>query len=809
MEPFAVPLTPRPELNSTSPVPTQIKDKKGRSTSCYLCQKRKQKCDQRSPSCTNCIKTQTTCIQPPRYGTSNKANVKSEYTIFLEKKVQRLERLLETHPREENGEASTKYRKIRPLLNPHEVQPSVNRFYSAVSKPYDEFLLEFADNYNSSMIARFRLQEFFKKEPVFDVDAKLAKHLVDIYFALLQYKFPALNEQEVLRFQTDYYNGIQPRSEDDYHFGCARMFLVYSLSSMLHETTGKYKGPEPLQYFSSALRHIVLMKNALKLQKIELLMLLSCNLIRTDKDSNGLYDVICESMSLCIELKLEKTASYRNIPPAKKDRQMRLFWCCYLLEKAIAVAVSKPFVLRESETDRDLPVFEYEPSKAMHPTDGPFFINQIIKIRRTEARFIEQLNILGSTSITTKDQLPAVEQFFQELQTWRNECHGFTRGIENETLNIYYYRSVRNLIQPFLELLDPEDRLFKECQAAAGQICQSIKAFHQKTIRGFSLINVHTTFIAGVTLIYCLWLHRNRDDMRRKLLGDDKKHTRPVVSETLFAGLDDLRACSISLYVMSERTKFALSFRETFEELMHATIGNLILRCGPDSSEVSNHPPIAMPPATMRKPLQHYTVESELNMKPTDADRREEEEMSKRRGQLTRSTIPKGLNHLLIHSPPLPAQNSYLAPHVASSPSSLRSTASALTEQPITTASISSPQPLKLLPTGETYSPQPMPQPMPQPYMAPPFNSVQNIPEMMPFVGRTTAMINNISVWTGESGQQIPQTGLSMMQGSNKPLNMGTQLPMYDVGYSQPDDMFAWPWQNDQLPDAGDFAFLP
>ncbi|KAG7809256.1 hypothetical protein KL921_003253 [Ogataea angusta] len=234
---------------------------------------------------------------------------------------------------------------------------------------------------------------------------------------------------------------------------------------------------------------------------------------------------------------------------------------------------------------------------------------------------------------------------------------------------------------------------------------------------------------------------------------------------------------------------------------MTATIGNLILRCGPDSSEVVQTPQNAMPPATVRKPLQHYTVESELNMKPTDADRREEEELSQRRGQLTRSTIPKGLSHLLIHSPPQPPQSSYLAPRVTSSPSSLRSTAN-LFNRPQT----ASPQPqLRLLPPENTFSP---PQLSAQP-LAGPVTPVPNIPEMMPFVGRTTAMINNISVWTGESGQQIPQTGLVMLQGASKPSSAAAQLPLYDTCYAQPEDLFSWPWQNDQLADAGDFAFLP
>ncbi|KAG7817593.1 hypothetical protein KL928_003492 [Ogataea angusta] len=134
MESFQTLLTPQTDLSSTSPAPVQIKDKKGRSTSCYLCQKRKQKCDQRSPSCTNCVKSQTTCVQPPRYGTSNRTNVKSEYTVFLEKKVQQLEKLLEARNKEE-AEPPSKYRKIRPLVRAEEPQVSLNPYRDTLGKP--------------------------------------------------------------------------------------------------------------------------------------------------------------------------------------------------------------------------------------------------------------------------------------------------------------------------------------------------------------------------------------------------------------------------------------------------------------------------------------------------------------------------------------------------------------------------------------------------------------------------------------------------------------------------------------------------
>lgn len=45
-----------------------LKDKKGRSRACLLCQRRKQKCDHKLPSCTACLKAGVKCVQPARYG---------------------------------------------------------------------------------------------------------------------------------------------------------------------------------------------------------------------------------------------------------------------------------------------------------------------------------------------------------------------------------------------------------------------------------------------------------------------------------------------------------------------------------------------------------------------------------------------------------------------------------------------------------------------------------------------------------------------------------------------------------------------
>ena len=915
------------------------KEKKSRSTSCYLCQKRKQKCDQRFPSCTNCIKAHVKCIQPPRYGENYRAHVKDDYTILLEKKFKQLENLLDqttknisrmekeafdiaaghsqdlsqnqtkindgtketihtsnktsaanskasTKPSNESRSSTSKdstsskilkYRKIGDLLdtsrNTARSYLPYDQFDNILNKPYEYFVSDNSHKFKFSLVSHYSLMDYMRYNPSFNVDLNLSKQLIDIYFTMMQYKFPLLNEQEILQFHHDYYQRRTFSNHSDYHFKAARMFLLFSFSALLYRATGRYRGPHPYRFLSSALRHMVFFHNLEPLKKVEILVLLCALVNRTDKDSNCLYLIISDAMKLCNQLNLHKPKSYKNVSSTLRERHLRCFWCAYILERSVSIAVAKPFVLKESKIDNALPLFDNEMTSESVKQNEPHsmqraspneislnvsFINQAIRIRRMESCFVEDLNILSSASIATRAQLPKVLIYFQQLQNWRKECQGFKMGKETEALSVYYYKAVRNLIQPFLELLDPDDKLFKECQAAAGQICQAIKAYHQKTVSGHSILSIHTTFTSGVTLIYCLWLERNRDDMKRKLLGDDKKHTRPLVSAALFSGLDDLRACSISLYVMAERTKFALSFRDSFDELMHATVDNLIIRCGPNSSEILNYTESGMPPAVYRQPMQHYQLDSKFTQK-TAVEKREEEERKKATGHLTRLAIPKGLSHLLVHSPV--GNSDYKGSFNLGAKSIPTSSSFTVPKKPLMQTSRFAEQSSKFS-TQQFYSPpargmnfgaiNPLPsiggsspssapiqtQIFQQPTVAqaasyiseggknhtfkqttievpatsmsaglntihantPPSpsvhpnngnsnntpssttttttttttsssnNAVTNtpiIPELLPFVGRTTAMINNISVWTGESGQQIPQTGLVMIQQQN------------------------------------------
>lgn len=727
-----------------------LSDKKGRSRSCLLCRRRKQRCDRKQPSCTNCLKANVKCIQPARYNASSLADAVSvsptslpsfdestpghirshaasgrtssdQYTLYLESKVQSLEKRLKGgesqlpmsshnnagydcygspltgNPNDSdetrnnsNKQGNHHLANTSVGLNPNgrsKLFGPVSSFTSAASNregkksgttlpALSSDSLESID-FSKCIFAKYNLKEFYDYDPAFEFDGVLSRSFLDTFFTRLQFKYPLLDEQEIYNFHENYTtNNVHAYSETSFHFGCGRMWLVFSISACLFMTTGKYKGLPPVRYFSTAIRHITRCGQSLdNVQRVELLTLLVLYILRTDRDSSVLYEIIRDVMAIC------KNSLHLNVwqpNDINANKKLRIFWCVYLLERMICVAVGRPFTISEREID--LPLFSEDSFNSGQSFNqercqngrGVHFINQSLRLRRIESQFVEHLQILPlkhSRKETLREQLPTVKKFFHDLEVWRSSCSkDDIRNFENETLKLYYYRSVRLLIQPYLEFLTPEDRLFRECQAAAGQICQLYKIFHQKTLRGHSTPAIHTVFIAGVTLIYCMWLARNFDDEKRKRLGDDSKHTRPLISASLFSTMDDLRACSVCLYVMTERSNFARTFRDTFDELMNATVGNLIERCGPNSSELihlsshgrtvskSGSQTVAhgreteggMPPATDRTFGKRQAEEHVGFVEISQVDPEEQKEFKRKQGVLEETSVPKSLAHLLI-----------------------------------------------------------------------------------------------------------------------------------------------------------------
>ena len=231
-------------------------------------------------------------------------------------------------------------------------------------------------DFSKCIFAKYNLKEFYSYDPAFEFDEELSRSFLDTFFTRLQFKYPLLDEQEIYEFHENYIkNAIYSYSDNEFHFSCGRMWLVYTIAACLHMTTGKYKGQPPVRYFSTAIRHITRCGEKLNYgQRIELLTLLVLYLLRTDRDTMILYDIISDVMKICKnDLHLNKWDPQDPIA----NKKLRLFWCVYLLERMICVSVGKPYTVTESEID--LPFFNEDSfnTKNTKSHRGVHFINPV------------------------------------------------------------------------------------------------------------------------------------------------------------------------------------------------------------------------------------------------------------------------------------------------------------------------------------------------------------------------------------------------------------------------------------------------
>lgn len=118
---------------------------------------------------------------------------------------------------------------------------------------------------------------------------------------------------------------------------------------------------------------------------------------------------------------------------------------------------------------------------------------------------------------------------------------------------VYYHQCMRFLLFPVILSSDMADvPLLKKCAEACAGVCQTYKKLHQKVSVGFSVMALHSIFIAGLTLLYCTWAS-----------------PKEVFSIGTSNGLN---ACSVVMYVIAERWTGARKYRDVFDAVKQAVL---------------------------------------------------------------------------------------------------------------------------------------------------------------------------------------------------------------------------------------------
>lgn len=251
----------------------------------------------------------------------------------------------------------------------------------------------------------------------------------------------------------------------------------------------------------------------------------------------------------------------------------RLFWSAYNNDKLLSLSLGRPFVYFDTFIDLPYPLsidFADEPTNydysvlyqlQLNQENGPSIPQPIScftsiittsKIRLIESR-IHLLLFSVNDSIPTADNLATITR---DLDKWlaelppRDKFEAVLKGKESyDFFELLYHRAKLLLLIPIIIKRARHERqdLLDQVNKSAGCICINYKNLYNEAILEFSIVALHTVFLAGVTLVFCL------------------KHKGSTDSVSIHQGI---RACSSMLYVFSERWIEARTYRDLFDNLL-------------------------------------------------------------------------------------------------------------------------------------------------------------------------------------------------------------------------------------------------
>lgn len=436
---------------------------------------------------------------------------------------------------------------------------------------------------STGLLPDYNFDEYLKSRPIDIPDESTGDTLLENYLKI-QGKFSFMDKNSFIKLHQDRHKVPNNLDDPTYRFNSFVLFSIYALSTVLQPPScvaGK-SFLEPHRYYSTALRHARLCKSKNPMWQIKALLICAMYQMRTDIDHGCHFDMVNRCIKLCAEVGLHQSKEFDQLTLYEQEMRKRLFWSVYGLERLYAVSTGRKFGLEEEEILLDFPAdldFDdlteekiRQARNSQHETPdvtAVTFTKHIWKLRRLES---DMVTAIYRTDRPMQELFSKVDYYLASLKNWREAHKPFTTREEN-VASIAYAKGVRLLLQPFLASLDPDGPLFKKCVVETGRICGVFRDFYRKAEEGYTTIAMHTNFIAGLTLIYCLWLSKDTNFL-------------PI--------LESIRICTTSLYMLTERSKLCKNYRDTFENLVTATIKHVIenqsgrLQAKPENSASRN-----------------------------------------------------------------------------------------------------------------------------------------------------------------------------------------------------------------------------
>lgn len=321
----------------------------------------------------------------------------------------------------------------------------------------------------------------------------------------------------------------------------------------------------------------------------------------------GAWSQIRYALTTCVELGLHRVRTM-NAPsrtPRELEIRRRVFWACYCQDRTTSLLLGRTFGIADRDINVELPSASAEfwdltspgsppapppPAPDAAASDGqqptttstttwsnilPFI--HIVKLRQLQSKIHRTVFRVDKDipSTGTREERAKLDRriadICAELDAWAAQTPNPPRSDSSsgsgtsprcitwmydpeaayhhdsrDFFTLQYHKTILSLFTALLPTLPASDPRFTACARSASRVCTAYKRLNQQKTLSYTITALHSCFIAGLTLVYCLW----RD-----------------AALFSYQALEAVRACSLCLTIFGEKWPGAVKYRDIFDAL--------------------------------------------------------------------------------------------------------------------------------------------------------------------------------------------------------------------------------------------------
>ncbi|CDM36605.1 transcriptional regulator family: Fungal Specific TF [Penicillium roqueforti] len=593
------------QMQSSLPPAERLAKGKG-ATACLRCRRRKQKCDLRHPSCSNCEGAGVPCMT---YHSQNKSTVPRNYVSELEAEVEKLTRQnRELRARAQSASVNDEMTTPRDNLSPgslaasdassNHVQNLVKSVSDVVVEPSRQprFLGQSGGiTLAKLVISAIRVEAL--TSPLFieprsynhssssmAAEASLpprhaADHLVDVYF---QYQTPHLPIVKRSRVEEAIESAYQAASGRDLPDRAVEtdIFMSFMIFAIALCDVSNPSGGRPSQSegcFKSALSLYEKVVTSLE-SDIETLrtILLLAQFIALCPSRGSLWHLTGIALRLCIDIGLhwESEDQATSVDPAVLYDHRRLWYSTYQFDRILCITLGRPFGIIDESMRVPLPNpwAVYQGASSSESTGFDIYSQRAhnhmfsLSMLESEIKHVQHSQVWApkiaypraNYAVWLQDIQPRLEEWYATIpQT--TKAHPSSIFAYQAYWDYLYNNAVILLYRPNSTGSQTSPEATVLSFKASCQLIGSIKTLQREGKVDILWKSAHHLFMAGLGVIYSLWQSKEVRD--RNPIG---------------SSISALQSCASTLAAMAESFPGVSGCRDAFDTLSEATVDWLV-----------------------------------------------------------------------------------------------------------------------------------------------------------------------------------------------------------------------------------------